>query len=222
LINAVLDALPTFAMGALELPPGVITALDRLRRSFLWAATDRVTGAKCLVAWEWVCRSKEEGGLGIRSLSVQNGCLLTKLLHRLHCAQDESWPRWVWGCLDGLPLDDAARSTSLSGTHWASLLRLLPLYRAICRVKIGDGKRTSFWRDHWLSLDILESVMPAARILPRQFVTSWTLALIRRWWHISQRRLPARGRCSFPFCRAWCSLTASTLVPSRSVLEVSA
>ncbi|XP_071678540.1 uncharacterized protein [Lolium perenne] len=114
-------------MGALELPPGVITALDRLRRSFLWAATDRVTGAKCLVAWEWVCRSKEEGGLGIRSLSVQNGCLLTKLLHRLHCAQDESWPRWVWGCLDGLPLDDAARSTSLSGTHWASLLRLLPL-----------------------------------------------------------------------------------------------
>jgi hypothetical protein len=84
LINAVLDALPTFAMGALELPPGVITALDKLRRAFLWAATDRVSGAKCLVAWEWVCHSKEEGGLGVRSLSVQNACLLTKLLHRLH------------------------------------------------------------------------------------------------------------------------------------------
>jgi hypothetical protein len=126
LLNVVLDALPTFAMGALELPPGVTTALDRLRRAFLWAATDRVTGAKCLVAWESVCRSKEEGGLGVRSLPVQNACLLTKLLHHLHCAPEESWPRWVWRSLDGLPLDDAARSTPLTGTHWASLLRLLP------------------------------------------------------------------------------------------------
>jgi hypothetical protein len=50
LINAVLDALPTFAMGALELPPGVLAALDRLRRAFLWAATDKVSGAQCLVA----------------------------------------------------------------------------------------------------------------------------------------------------------------------------
>nr|XP_051207036.1 uncharacterized protein LOC127322116 [Lolium perenne] len=142
LLNAVLDALPTFAMGALELPPRVTTALDRLRRAFLWAATDRVTGAKCLVAWESVCRSKEEGGLGVRSLPVQNACLLTKLLHRLHCALDESWLRWVWRSLDGLPLDDAARSTPLTGTHWA------------------DGKRTSFWRDHWLPLGTLESAMP--------------------------------------------------------------
>nr|XP_051222255.1 uncharacterized protein LOC127340554 [Lolium perenne] len=147
-------------MGALELPPGVTTALDRLRRAFLWAATDRVTGAKCLVAWEWVCRSKEEGGLGVRSLPVQNACLLTKLLHRLHCATDESWPRWVWRSLDGLPLDDAARSTPLSGMHWASLLRLLPLYRAISRVAVRDGKRTSFWCDHWLPLGTLESAMP--------------------------------------------------------------
>jgi hypothetical protein len=37
-------------MGALELPPGVITALDKLRHAFLWAATDRVSSAKCLVA----------------------------------------------------------------------------------------------------------------------------------------------------------------------------
>jgi hypothetical protein len=48
------------------------------------------------------------------------------------------------GSLDGLPLDDVARSTSLLGTHWASLLRLLPLYRAVSRVRLGDGKRTSF------------------------------------------------------------------------------
>jgi hypothetical protein len=50
LLNAVLDALPTFAMGAMELPPGVVTALGKLRRAFLWVATDRDLSAKCLVA----------------------------------------------------------------------------------------------------------------------------------------------------------------------------
>jgi hypothetical protein len=35
LINAVLDALPTYAMAAMPLPPAVIKALDALRRAFL-------------------------------------------------------------------------------------------------------------------------------------------------------------------------------------------
>jgi hypothetical protein len=97
LLNAVLGALPTFAMGALELPPGVLAVLDRLRRAFHWAATDKVSGAKCLVSWEQVCRSRNEGGLGVRSISAQNSCLLLKLLHMLYYATDESWLRLVLG-----------------------------------------------------------------------------------------------------------------------------
>jgi hypothetical protein len=38
LLNTVLDALPAYAMAALDLPPGVLAALDRARRAFLWAA----------------------------------------------------------------------------------------------------------------------------------------------------------------------------------------
>jgi hypothetical protein len=45
LINAVLDALPTYAMAAMPLPPAVVKALDALRRAFLWAAAERVSGA---------------------------------------------------------------------------------------------------------------------------------------------------------------------------------
>jgi hypothetical protein len=143
LLNAVLDVLPTFAMGALELPPGVIAALDRLRRAFLWAATDRVTGAKCLVAWDRVC-SKEEGDIGVRSLVDQNTCLQVKLLHRLHATPGQSWPRWVWSSLGGMPLDAPGCAAPLCGSHWAALLRLLPLYRAISRVQLGDGAKTAF------------------------------------------------------------------------------
>jgi hypothetical protein len=75
LLNAVLDALPTFAMGALELPPALLRAIEALRRAFLWNAADWPSGAKCLVAWDAVCHPKHEGGLGIKSLAAKNECL---------------------------------------------------------------------------------------------------------------------------------------------------
>jgi hypothetical protein len=67
-------------------------------RAFLWAATERVSGAQRLVAWLDVCRPREEGGLGIRSLHVQNRCLLTKLLHRLHSGLDRPGLAGSGGC----------------------------------------------------------------------------------------------------------------------------
>jgi hypothetical protein len=85
LVNAVLDSLPTHAMAALQLPPAVIAALDALRRAFLWGVGEgRASGAKCLVAWDKVCRPKDEGGLGVHALRLQTACLLVKLLHRPH------------------------------------------------------------------------------------------------------------------------------------------
>jgi hypothetical protein len=75
LINAVLDALPAYAMGALELPPSLLHAIDALRRALLWNIEGRASGAKCLIAWEQYCRSKEEGGLGVKSLAERNACL---------------------------------------------------------------------------------------------------------------------------------------------------
>jgi hypothetical protein len=55
LVNAVLDSLPTHAMAAMQLPLAIIKALDALRCAFLWDAGERVSGAKCLVAWDKVC-----------------------------------------------------------------------------------------------------------------------------------------------------------------------
>ena len=91
LINTVLDSLPTYAMAAMKLPPAVLSKLDGLRRAFLWNVADRASGAQCLVAWARVCRSKAEGGLGVRALCEQNDCLLLKLLHRLHSGAPSRW-----------------------------------------------------------------------------------------------------------------------------------
>lgn len=89
LTNAVLDGLPTYAMGALALQVRVKEALDAKRRA------DKTSGAKCLVTWEKVCSMKEDGGLGIKRLDTQNACLLLKLIHCLYHPGDSSWATWA-------------------------------------------------------------------------------------------------------------------------------
>jgi hypothetical protein len=144
LLNAVLDALPAYAMGAIELPPPLVQATDALRRAFLWNFEGRASGAKCLVAWAKVCRPKDEGGLGIRCLRTQNSCLQLKLLHHLHTAPSSPWAAWAWGSFCG-PV--AARKRSGFGPHWEGLAALMPLYRSLSVPVIGDGERVSFWLD---------------------------------------------------------------------------
>jgi hypothetical protein len=59
-----LSRVPTYAMGVMMLPPGVIASIDAHRQAFLWIGSENASGARCLVAWENVCPAKEDGGLG--------------------------------------------------------------------------------------------------------------------------------------------------------------
>ncbi|TVU08333.1 hypothetical protein EJB05_41734, partial [Eragrostis curvula] len=49
----------------------------------------------------------------------------------------------------------------IDGVHWSDLRALLPAYRDITTVIVGDGKHTSFWEDAWLPAGRLSAVYPA-------------------------------------------------------------
>ncbi|GJN07581.1 hypothetical protein PR202_ga25484 [Eleusine coracana subsp. coracana] len=117
--------------------------------------TPRYPGAKCLVAWDECTQPQHQGGLGIRDLSVQNDCLLVKLIHRLHTATDSSWATWV--CEQA---DIASMMGDMAGTHWSTLQRLRPAYQFIAIVTIGDDNTTSFWNDQWPEIGRLGGVYP--------------------------------------------------------------
>jgi hypothetical protein len=156
LVNSVLDGLPTYAMGALQLPPGVLDALNSRRRAFLWTGSDKAAGANCLIAWEKVCTLKDDGGLGVRNLAAQNACLLLRLIHRLHNPDGSSWATWA---RERVSLHDL--SGAVHGQHWSSLRDLLPAYRKISRVILGDGRSSDFWEDVWLDDKALSESYPA-------------------------------------------------------------
>jgi hypothetical protein len=84
-------------------------------------------------------QTQKDGGLGIKRLDTQNASLLLKLIHRLHHSEGSAWACWVrsQNRLDNL-------QGKLAGTHWDALRELLPAYRRITRVDIGDGRDTAF------------------------------------------------------------------------------
>ena len=120
LADSVLGSLLIYAMGALELPKGTLKA--EKCRTFVWTGAEQASGAKCLVAWEQVCLPKESGGLGLKNLSVQNQCMLVKLIHRLHHPEASSWARWA-----RQRINLATLTGDVHGAHWDSLRELLPL-----------------------------------------------------------------------------------------------
>lgn len=113
-------------------------------------------GSQCLVPWECVCSLKEDGGLGVKRLDTQNVALLLKLIHRLHHLGDSAWARWV-----ASQVQLADLSGSMAGAHWSDLRQLLPAYRKMTTVTIGDGKSTDFWQDTWLLDAPLADCLPA-------------------------------------------------------------
>ncbi|CAL5394071.1 unnamed protein product [Camellia sinensis] len=61
----------------LKMPKCVIKEVDKIQASFLWGDSD-VKRKVHLVSWKDVSMTKNQGGLGIRSLGQVNECLLAK------------------------------------------------------------------------------------------------------------------------------------------------
>nr|CAB3470977.1 unnamed protein product [Digitaria exilis] len=155
LVNAVLDSQLVYMMSVMLIPQGVLDAMDRRRHAFFWSGDDSVHGSQCLVAWENTCQPKDQGGLGIRNLALQNKCLLMKLLHRLFNPGESAWAQRVRGRIDLITMEG-----DLSGSHWAQLESLQPLYNAITYCEVQDGRSTNFWSDCWLPNERVKELFP--------------------------------------------------------------
>jgi hypothetical protein len=84
MVNSVLSALPTFYLCTLKVPAAVIHQLDEYRKHCLWDRGDINRKGGCLVAWKNACLPKEQGGLGIINVRIQNTALLLKHLHKFY------------------------------------------------------------------------------------------------------------------------------------------
>jgi hypothetical protein len=109
--------------------------IDSIRRAFLWAACDKVTGGKCTVNWEMVCKPKDFGGLGILNL--------TKFASALRLC-------WLWH-----KWNDETKPWSGFGTPCTT--QDSELFAAATKVIIGNGRKALFWKHLGLMEDDLRT-----------------------------------------------------------------
>jgi hypothetical protein len=82
LINSILTSLAMFMLSFFEVPRGVLERLDYFRSRFFWQGENHKK-KYMLARWNILCQPKDQGGLRIKNLDLQNKCLLSKWLFKL-------------------------------------------------------------------------------------------------------------------------------------------
>ncbi|WVZ53969.1 hypothetical protein U9M48_004850 [Paspalum notatum var. saurae] len=89
LLNSVLSSLPMVMLSFFEIPRGVLKKIEYFRSRFFWQYDNHKNKYR-LISWPILCQPKEQGGLGVQNLDIQNKCLLSKWLFKL-CNEDGIW-----------------------------------------------------------------------------------------------------------------------------------
>jgi hypothetical protein len=129
LVKAVLSSIAIYYITVLHVPLEVLSKIDSIRRAFLWAASDKVSGGKCKVNWELVCKPKIYGGLGVLNLPKFASAL------RL---------RWLWNEWDETPKPWVGLGNPCTSKDH-------DLFAAATVVNIGNGEKALFWESAWLN-----------------------------------------------------------------------
>ncbi|CAN6168854.1 unnamed protein product [Urochloa humidicola] len=154
LASAVLTAQSMHAMAVIPLPASTLQKLDRPRKGLFWKGAPKCSGGDCQVAWQLACREVEDGGVGLKDLATLNTSLLLKHIHKLFTGVSNPWTDWMRLWYDeGYATEDTP--------CWRQLKALIPQYRAMTTVVLGDGRTTSFWHDAWTEVGRLADVLPA-------------------------------------------------------------
>jgi hypothetical protein len=122
LTKSVLTAQPIYHLTSLKLPDGTLEELDKIRKKFLWAGGENISGGKCKVNWKRVCRPKDLGGLGVLDLQRFASALRLRWLWNEWVAPDKPWVGTVLPC-NQLDKD---------------------LFAAATTITVGDGKLCAF------------------------------------------------------------------------------
>ena len=110
---------------------------------------------KCLVKWEKVCKPKNAGGLGIKSLRVQNNALMMKNLYKFMNQEDIPWVKLIWQAhYQDFKLP---QSRAPCGSFWwKDCLSLWNDFMELAMVKANARRTVRIWKDKWMETPAME------------------------------------------------------------------
>uniref|UniRef100_A0A803QC53 Reverse transcriptase domain-containing protein n=1 Tax=Cannabis sativa TaxID=3483 RepID=A0A803QC53_CANSA len=94
LINSVLLAIHAYWAQISILPTKLLKDIEAVCRSFLWKDTHECSGPG-LVAWENICQTKSEGGLGFRNIRNWNVAAMRRYVWDIASKKDCLFVKWI-------------------------------------------------------------------------------------------------------------------------------
>jgi hypothetical protein len=146
-IDACLSSVAVYQMSMRLLHKTTIEQIDKPIRSFFWAGSADKKKYH-FVKWKWICKPKRKGGLGIKDLHLFNISLMCKWWWKL---ENESGPwqdlmKHKYMSCGGISY---TRKKPGDSPLWSDMLQVKQIYLKGRRMKVGNGRDTSFWCDAW-------------------------------------------------------------------------
>ncbi|GJS48870.1 RNA-directed DNA polymerase, eukaryota, reverse transcriptase zinc-binding domain protein [Tanacetum coccineum] len=165
LVASVLSSLHVYWASMFMLPVSICDSIDKLFKNFIWGKSESSSGIAS-VSWKDVCRPKNQGGLGLKSLRVMNCALMVKHLWYIASRKESLWVKWLNVYkLKGECLWDMKVRDSFSW-NLKQILKLRDSVRKFIGYKIGNGIDCFVWYDRW------HSNGPLCRLISNHIISS--------------------------------------------------
>jgi hypothetical protein len=112
-----------------------------------------------LAKWGIICRLKDQGGLGVLNLELQNKCLLSKWLFSL-INTEGAWQQLIRNKYLGFKTITQVTRNPGDSQFWSGLMNVKNDFLSMGSFIVQDGKEISFWEDIWLGDTALKVQYP--------------------------------------------------------------
>ncbi|GKC31773.1 RNA-directed DNA polymerase, eukaryota [Tanacetum coccineum] len=161
LLKSVLGSTPIYDMTIFKVPKSILNTMESIQRRFFNGVKEgdrKISWTK----WHTVLAAKKHGGLGVSSFYALNRALLFKWVWRFLSQDNSLWYR-VISAIHGVNCQHLAAYNST----WSTIIKEINFLKdkgidliAHCKIRVGNGIRTSFWNDLWIGESILKLSFP--------------------------------------------------------------
>jgi hypothetical protein len=146
-------------MGLFLLTYGTHEGFDGHRSRFFWEGQGNKKKYH-MVAWEDICKPKDQGGLGIMSTKLMNVTMMSKWIWRM-LTEDDSKLLWLQLLKAKYPVEQFFTTMAAGGSpFWHSLHKVKSSFKRGARFFPGDNSSVLFWTDHWTGDEALSVRYP--------------------------------------------------------------
>lgn len=149
LLKSIGLALPVYTMSVFKLPKDVCAKFTSAMQEFWWSSKG-YRKKLSWVAWDKLCKSKEDGGLGFHDIAMFNQALLGKQAWRIF----ENLQSLVSRVLQSRYFPNGTFLSAAVGSRpsfsWHSILHGRELLSQGLIKEIGDGQLSNVWATNWI------------------------------------------------------------------------